>query len=378
MSPLLSAPTPNPRTRRTQDVLYPSEDVEEQLARLSVYPQPEDIIEPAEGAKRVVGDAADTAGMPQGQAPPDSPVEVSAGGLQGKTDEVLKSITESFATVTDMFGGVPPGGIVGKASKNGGGGSDGAAGVQPAGATAPKPDRFGANKDEADGGGGGGGGGWDLFKPPSMAEMKRRLDDMTAGAGGLSLSPPKAPQASLFAGRQQQAAETTTTPAAATGLSVRRTGGRSVSPARQDAGSAAAAGLAKFGEGWRDFRRRSTEVVEEAVTKLKTALDDSDDEGAADARVAARIAEKNKVKAAAAKARTDGATAAGGGGGEDDSFWKPFGDGEVGGGGNGEPVPLPTMQEVRLGRAAGDGRSASAARTDLEAYYGGGGGGGDG
>lgn len=356
--------------------------MEEQLALLSVYPEPEDTSDPAaEGAERVAGDAADSAGLPQGQAPPDSPVGANAATpakvLQGKTDEVLKSITESFATVTDMFGGVPPGGVASKISKNGGG-SDGTAGAQPAGATAPKPDRFGANTDEE--AGGSGGGGWDMFKPPSMAEMKRRLDDITAGAGGLTLSPPRVPQASSFAG-QQQAAETTTTttPAVATaaagaGLSVRRAGGRSVSPARQDAGSAAAAGLAKFGEEWRDFRRRSTEAVEEAVTKLKTALDDSDDEGAADARVAARIAEKSRVKAAAARARSGGAAAAGRG--EDDSFWKPFGDGEVGGGGHGEPVPLPTMQEVRLGRAAGDGRSASAARTDLDAYYGGGGGGG--
>ena len=376
--------TPDPAA---QDVLYPSEDVEEQLALLSVYPEPEDIGDAAAagGAERVADDAADSAGSPQGQAPPgDSSAEAAtaAGGLQGKTDEVLKSITDSFATVTDMFGGVPPGGITKASKSGGGGGSDGAAGSsssssaqQPAGATAPKPDRFGANTEEEDAGGGiGGGGGWDLFKPPSMAEMKRRLDDIKAGAGGLSLSPPKAPQASSFGAPA---------PAAAS-LSVRRTGGRSVSPARQDAGSAAAAGLAKFGEGWRDFRRRSTEAVEEAVTKLKTALDDSDDEGAADARVAARIAEKSRVKAAAAKARTGGAAAGGaggaggggGGGAEDDPFWKPFGDGEVGGGD--EPVPLPTMQEVRLSRAAGDSRSASAARTDLDSYYGGGGGGGSG
>lgn len=380
---------PSPRENLqpvAQDVLYPSEDVEEQLALLSVYPEPEDLSGPAEGGERAADGAAESAESAQGHAPPDPPGEAGGataggggGGLQEKTDEVLKSITDSFATVTDMFGGVPPGGIASKISKSGGdGGGDGSVGAQPAGgASAPMPDRFGSNTEENTGGGGG----WDMFKPPSMAEMKRRLDDMKAGAGGLSLSPPKVPQAS-FAG--QQPAETA---APAAGLSVRRTGDRSVSPARQDAGSAAAAGLAKFGEGWRDFRRRSTEAVEEAVTKLKTALDDSDDEGAADARVAARIAEKSRVKAAAAKTRTNGAAAAtaanaggaaGPGAGEDDAFWKPFGDGAVGGGGDGEPVPLPTMQEVRLGRAAGDGRSASAARADLDSYYGGGGGGGGG
>ncbi len=206
-----------------------------------------------------------------------------------------------------------------------------------------------------------------------MAEMKRRLGDITAGTGGLSLSPPKAPPISPAG--QGPAPDSTPT---AAGLSVRWTGGRSVSPARQD-GGAAAVGLAKFGEGWRDFRRRSAEAVEEAVTKLKTALDDSDDEAAAEARVAARIAEKGRVRAAASTARNDPAAAAaasagdsGAGAGEaDDSFWKPFGDG----GGDGAPVPLPTAEEVRRGRAAGGGRSALAARKELDAFYGGGGGG---
>lgn len=133
--------------------------------------------------------------------------------------------------------------------------------------------------------------------------------------------------------------------------------------------AAAAAGLAKFGDGWRDFRRRSAEAVEEAVTKIKTVLDDSDEEGAADERVAARIAEKRRAQTAAAAAAAAGGNNPAPGGGEDDAFWKPFGGG---GDGDGEPVPLPTAEEVRRGTAVTGSRSASAARRDLNAYYGGG------
>lgn len=365
-------------TRFAQDVLYPSEDVEEQLSLLSVYPEPA----AADGSAAEGPDGDSTGVGPTDPAAPSrdqsSPGEAGAaaaaaattgggGGLQEKTDEVLKSITGSFATVTDIFGGRPPGGGVANSAAAGEGGAGAA------GAAASKQDRFGEG---ADGGDGGASSGWDLFKPPSMAEMKRRLGDITAGTGGLSLSPPKAPPISPAG----QGSAPDDAPAAAS-LSVRRTGGRSVSPARQDGAGAgtASAGLAKFGEGWRDFRRRSAEAVEEAVTKLKTALDDSDDEAAAEARVAARIAEKGRVRAAASRARNDPAAAAsagdsGAGGGEaDDPFWKPFGEG--GGGDDGTPVPLPTAEEVRRGRAAAGGRSALAARKELDAFYGGGGGG---
>ncbi|CBJ31220.1 conserved unknown protein [Ectocarpus siliculosus] len=353
---------PSGDSHSCQDVLYPSEDVEEQLSLLSVYPEPTDNANgSAEGPQHAGDGMADSAiatasGKDQtGSAdcrdePPKEAPAPAVGGLQGKTDEVLKSITDSFATVTDMLGGVPPGGVSSKTSNpdggsgavdGGSGGASSAGGGQGGEAAAVKPD----------------GGGWEMFKPPSMAEMKRRLEDMTAG--GMPLSPPKVPLQKRSSPGQQSPART--------GLSIRGKSreGRSASPTRRDPGAAAAAGLAKFGDGWRDFRRRSAEAVEEAVTKIKTVLDDSDEEGATDERVAARIAEKRRAQTAAA-------SGGGGGGnnpGDDDAFWKPFGGGEDG---DGEPVPLPTAEEVRRETAVTGSRSASTARRDLDAYYGGG------
>lgn len=373
--------------------------MEETLAGLTVYPEPSnlggtsttDTTSTTEGGNEqesAIGDAAAdpaTASKDQASGPLSRPQATAAAigeGIQEKTDEVLKSITTSFATVTDLFGGAPSGGSAARKDSKSDGAEDGeggaGAGAQRQGGGSPMKDRFGGSANE---GGGGAGGGWDLFKPPSMAEMKRRLEDMTSGTASSSLSPPKAPaRASVFMQkRQPAAAAAATTP---TGLSVRQ--GRagagestSLSPVRsKDPGGAAAAGLAKFGEGWRDFRRRSTEAVEEAVTKLKTALDDSDDEGAADVRVAERIAANASARAEKAKAEGKPTAKAEPGEDEDDAFWKPFGEGAAGC--EGEPVPLPTAEEVRRGRAAGGGRSAAAARTDLDSYYGGGGGSGRG
>ncbi|CAM9955688.1 unnamed protein product [Scytosiphon promiscuus] len=398
---------PSGGSHSCQDVLYPSEDVEEQLSQLSVYPEPVDDDGSIGGGGGADGESGEGGGPSEGQAAdtqsrasavgsatgthPEGSATATVAGLQEKTDEVLKSITDSFATVTDIFGGggggaTPAGASSAKNAWSSGGNAGGRnSGSGAAVASGEQEDSATSNPGRTGGGGGSGGEGargWDLFKPPTMAEMKRRLEDMTAA--GLPLSPAKTSQTKP-AGSSAGAA-----PAApAAGLSVRgKTGdGRSVSPARQDVGAAASAGLAKFGEGWRDFRRRSTEAVEEAVTKLKTALDDSDDEGAAEARVASRVAENGRVRAAAAKARTDAGVTAGGHAvghqgrdDDDDAFWRPFGADSGGGGGGagdeGEPVPLPTAEEVRRGRAAGVGKSASAARAELDAYYGGSGGGG--
>lgn len=223
---------PLPRDPRPpQDVLYPSEDVEEQLSLLSVYPEPTDNVDgSAEGGQHAADGMADsaiatTSGNGQTGAADrldDSPKAGAAagvGGLQGKTDEVLKSITDSFATVTDMFGGVPPGGVSSKTSNPDGGSA-----------------AVGGGSGGASSGGGGGEGaavkpdgvGWEMFKPPSMAEMKRRLEDMTAG--GMPLSPPKVPLQQKSSPGQQSPART--------GLSVRgkKREGRSASPARKDPG----------------------------------------------------------------------------------------------------------------------------------------------
>lgn len=223
---------PPPRSG-TQDVLYPSEDVEEQLSLLSVYPEPTDNVNgSAEGPQHAGDGMADSAiatasGNDQTGAAdcrdesPKAAPAAAVGGLQGKTDEVLKSITDSFATVTDMFGGVPPGGVSSKTSNpdggsgavdGGSGGASSAGGGQGGEAAAVKPD----------------GGGWEMFKPPSMAEMKRRLEDMTAG--GMPLSPPKVPLQQKSSPGQQSPART--------GLSVRGKSreGRSASPARRDPG----------------------------------------------------------------------------------------------------------------------------------------------
>ena len=377
--------------------------MEEQLSLLSVYPEPDAAINEGSGDGEatsgvtispgggggVGGDGGNSSipGSRSVRRKGGSPNKTAAGfgygdggggvggggqaeelSLQEKTDEVLRSITTSFASVTDMFGRPkepppPPSPVAGKGRGGGGlkmaseqsGGSDG----------------------------GGGGGGWDLFKGPSMADMKRRLEGMKVG--NIALSPPKT-------GAQAEAK-----PAAGAAVSGRASkdgalsrggrggggGGRlggSLSPAPRGQTQEATGGLALFGESWRDLRRRSTEAVNEAVTKLKTALDDSDDEdliGGAATGGAARNGGSG-IRAAAANPRGNSRAA----GQEDDSFWKPFGDGDGGGVGGsaapeGEPVPLPTAGEVRQKRAADEERveaerASAVAQAALNSYYGGG------
>lgn len=350
--------------------MYPSEDIEEQLALLSVYPEPDSIVD--EGS--APGDMPPTTPtLGAGESPSKWTIKKTAGtspqrsqasgsgaskgggelNLQEKTDEVLRSITTSFATVTDMFGGgvskaatpPPAPGIKGSGADDTA--DDGRGGRQRA---SSELHRQGARGD--------GGGGWDLFKPPSMADMKRRLEGMTVG--GADLSPPKVPPTDDGGGGAVKGQR-------------RTAGSNSVSPARKNTDAASNAGLAMIGDSWRDLRRRSTEAVNDAVTKLKSALDDSDDEGgirgAADGRAGTG---GNRVRAAATKPRVSA------GGGDDDSFWKPFGDpvdessnGEEDN--NGEPVPLPTADEVRRRREMETAKGrATSAQAELNAYYGGG------
>lgn len=317
----------------TQDVLYPSEDVEEQLARLSVYPEPSAISEqnPADEASssvlpapwtspaRVKSQAVDSEGI--------SPVRSQTGdplNLQEKADEVFQSITTSFATVTDMFG---------RTDRDGMGLAVSADAPPPPAPPAP------AGK-SGSGEGGGGGGGWDLFKAPSMADMKRRLEDIKIS--GIDLSPTRVPESTAArSGRTDSSAKD-----------------RSVSPTPRK--TAQEGGLAMFGGGWRDLRRRSTEAVNDAVTKLKSALDDSDDE--------CKRSVPGPREAGRGKPRT---TTAAGNSNEDDAFWKPFGGAEDIAADD-EPVPLPSVGKVR-GRGDGQGETSARAQADLYAYYGGGG-----
>lgn len=317
----------------TQDVLYPSEDVEEQLALLSVYPEPGAISEqdpadeasssvlPAPGTSppRVKNQTVDSGGI--------SPVRSQTGdplNLQEKADEVFQSITTSFATVTDMFGRKERDGMAPVVSADG----------------RPPPAPPGPASKSDGGEVGGGGGGWDLFKAPSMADMKRRLEDIKIS--GIDLSPTRVPESTAArSGRTDSSAKD-----------------RSVSPTPRK--TTQEGGLAMFGGGWRDLRRRSTEAVNEAVTKLKSALDDSDDD--------CKRSVPAPREAGRGKRRT---TTAAGSSNEDDAFWKPFG-----GGGDiaadDEPVPLPSVGKVR-GRGDGQGETSARAQADLFAYYGGGG-----
>lgn len=333
--------------------------MEEQLSLLSIYPEPNSALDEEEdvGDEKVTptggsDNSPARAGTQGADSPGRSQAEAAAGGgtpqpgernLQEKTDEMLRSITTSFATVTDMFGV--------KDEYPGANKRDSESGSRRG--RASEPDRFG--------GGGNGGGGWDLFKPPSMAEMKKRLEDMAVG-GSASLSPPRAPETAV-AGEEA-------------GAGVSRTGDdRSMSPATkgQDGGR-----LSLLGESWRDIRRRSTEAMNDAVTKIRSALDDSDDEDgistgrdSAGRDSAGRGKSGDRVRAAATRARAARA--------EDDSFWNPFGDaGEADGlATNGDPVPLPTRDEVRRGKVVeGDDvatRGSSSTKAALQAFYGGGG-----
>lgn len=326
-----------------QDILYPSEDVEQQLALLSVYPEPDSIPEDFDdGHRGSAGDgdmSSDVAIKGTGATLTRSRREsregssssgigsaLAGGGagdlsLQGKTDEMLKSISTSFATVTDMFGG-----------KN---------------KTTPTRDGTdaAAGRDA--------GKGWDRFKPPSVAEMKKRLESMGVGA-----------------------ADTTTAPeihSAVTGDESKRAPGYPPTPPRrrgEDKTSGSGSGLAKIGESWRDLRRRSAEAVNDAVTKIRSAMDDGDaSKTDTTARHSRSISVGGEGISAPMRVRT-----------EDDAFWKPFGDvedeGQREGGGValGEPVPLPTAEEARQGRKVEEAtrRAAPSARERLNAYYGGG------
>lgn len=352
MSPCACQPIPHtsgycrfhawpPCFRFCQDVLYPSEDVEEQLSILSVYPNLESLTEigGVEYEEREVesetysalsvvegnGAAGTTAGGgPHGELSLQD-------SLQEKTDEVLKSITSSFAAVTDMFGP-----------------KDGHA---PLSLSPSKRAVRSDSRTRSDAAGGGAGDvrdntpgvstGWDMFKPLSMAEMKRRLD-----GGGRSMSPARIHNNGVNAG----------------------------GPGRSSATTTPTGGFGMFGDSLRDFRRRGQEAVDEAVTKLKSALDGSDDDEPNGRKSGASTAE-SKSSAIRAAARSGRAYEA-----EDNSFWRPFGD--AGPGTSEEPVPLPPMppgQEidttslsVRKPKSQSKSPARSSAKERLDAYYGGG------
>lgn len=311
--------------------MYPSEDVEEQLALLSVYPEPGAISEqdPADGASpSVLPDPSSSPARGKSQTLDSggiSPLRSQTGdslNLQEKADEVFQSITTSFATVTDMFG---------RKDKDD---------VEPAvggdGPLPPVPPGPAGKSDSGDGVGGGGG--WDMFKAPSMADMKRRLEDIKIS--GIDLSPTRVPEsAAARSGR--------TEPSAKDG---------SVSPTPRKMSQEG--GLSMFGGGWRDLRRRSTEAVNDAVTKLKSALDDSDDE-CKRSEPAPREAGRDKSRTAAAAGNRK----------EEDAFWKPFGGGEDLTADD-EPVPLPSVGTVR-GRSDRQDDTSARAKANLLAYYGG-------
>lgn len=242
--------------------------------------------------------------------------------LQGKTDEVLKSISTSFATVTDMFGG-----------KN---------------KTTPPRDGTdtAAGRDA--------GRGWDRFKPPSVAGMKKRLESMGVGAADTAATPETYSAVNGDESKRAPGYHPPTPPR------------RSV----EDKSSGSGSGLAKIGESWRDLRRRSAEAVNDAVTKIRSAMDDGDDSKAeTTVRPSRSISVGGEGISAPMRVRT-----------EDDAFWKPFGDVEDEGKEEegdvvlGEPVPLPTAEEVRQGRKVEEEtrRAAPSARERLNAYYGGG------
>lgn len=340
-------------------MLYPSEDIEEQLSLMSVYPEPESITDesidddggaPLPGTIHIpspISISPNRNGKTQATVSParshnsattsggrGGGVDSTPSNLQEKTDEVLRSITSSFATVTDMFGSKDTLSPAPSADKSGG-----------------DAEKMAESQDRPSEGSSGG---WDMFKPPSMAEMKKKLDGMKAAG----LSPRRESEPSAH-GREEAR---------------RKVSGHSLSPARQgqDGG-----GFAMIGDSWRDLRRRSTEAMNEAVTKLKSALDDSDDESdfGADhgdsgrAKLAGAVSAPSGVSArpgSAAKAKPSIGRKA------DDAFWKPFGDegGDVDDDGGNEPVPLPSAEEVR--RIRKDKDTTASARKELHAYYGGG------
>ena len=339
-----------------QNVLYPSEDVEEQLFLLSVYPEPAaadgSASDGPDGAGAGPAGPADPAAPPQDQSSPgEAGTAVTTegggggGGLQEKTDEVLKSITGSNATVADILGGRPPGG------GGGGGTNSAAAGAGSAEAAASKQDRFG---DGANGGGGGGGGGAnsgrDLFKPPSMAEMKRRLEDITAGTAGQSPLPAQGPADLGWAGAR-----------------TRQRPGRRRPERPKNGRSVRVPGPA----GQRRRGRRVPGQVRRGVARLPP----PQRRGGGGGRHQAQD-------------RLQGQGQGRGGQGEKRPRRRRFcwrrrcGRGGGGrsaleavrrrGGDDGTPVPLPTAEEVRRGRAAERGRSALAARKELDGWYGGG------
>lgn len=327
--------------RWPQDILYPSENVEQQLALLSVYPEPDSIPEDFDAgdighggrtgatltrSRRESREGSSSSGI-------DSTLAGGAGelSLQEKTDEVLKSISTSFATVTDMLGGknkTPP----------------------------PRDGNDTAARGAAEGRNAGrGGGGWDRFKPLSVAEMKKRLEGM--GVGAADTTTPETHSAVTVGGEDTS----------------KRAPGYPPTPPRrtsEDRASASGSGLGKIGESWRDLRRRSAEAVNDAVTKLRSAMDDGDaSKTDTTARGSRSISVGGEGSLAPMRVRT-----------EDDAFWKPFGDmedeGQGGGGGValGDPVPLPTAEEVRQGRKVEEAtrRAAPSTRERLNAYYGGG------
>lgn len=321
-----------------QDVLYPSEDVEQQLSLLSMYPTPESLAE-FEAEDQDVSTTLDSEeGSGRATQGGEATAEVTLqDSLQEKTDEVLQSITSSFAAVTDIF--VP---------------KDGEHSSSPFSKKLARSD--GAEKQSAGGGVSGGVGsglspaevtlsGWDIFKPPSMAKVKRRLE-----SGGHSVSPTRANVSPSVASKSAN-----TTP----------TGG---------------GGFGMFGDSFRDFRRRSQEAVDEAVTKLKSAFDGEDEpaEGSrANAGGVSPATEKGSaaIRAAARSGRAGYAST------EGDLFWSPFGDAP---GTSEEPVPVPPLspaQEAGLAMSSSFSNSKSkspgriSAKQQLDSYYGGGSGG---
>lgn len=319
-----------------QDVLYPSEDIEVQLSLLSVYPTPECLAETDDEAEESDMDTETETNGLGGAGEGAAQGELS---LQRKTDEVLKSITSSFAAVTDMF-----------APKD----DDSSSSLSPRRPTVRGGRGSAQEQDDAAGKGGKAATtfnrtGWDLFKGQSMTEIKRRFE-----GAGLSVSPARNTQSNNAI--NTGSSSTSTTP----------TGG----------------GFGMFGDSFRDFRRRSHEAVTEAVTKLKSALDEGDDVGPTwtdkkstrNTSGALTATESDRIRAAARAGRAASAPST-----EDDSFWRPFGDVTRA---DETPVPLPdtlgggglslpsALKSSRLKTNSLSPSAQKSASDRLKAYYG--------
>lgn len=394
-------PHPHPTPLPSQDVLYPSEDVEEQLALLSVYPAPESIADEDDDCDEdedhpvTVESALESqehhgrngGGGVSGSGSGDVSVSPAGGdmNLQEKTDEVLRSITSSFAAVTDMFGRKDEERSFSDVHASTTAQGSAATSYSTSNGQVPTGDRgrqstrveaaVGAEDAIGTGDGRGGGGRWDIFNNPSVNEMKRRLEGVNLRVGGVDVSPSRASNSASKAGGrgvQQQSPGRFKEDVTTKGARGRGFFSQSLSPPRNGGGG----GFGMFGNSFRDFRRRSQEAVNDAVSKLKNALDDSDDEANNDdawpvERVDGGPSGAQRVRAAAAAARVPRPQ-------DDDPFWRPFGVAD-----DEEPVPLPEPT-VAMGTGSRSPGSRNRRRTVasslppsaqdlLGSYYGGGG-----